>query len=460
MSKGPTPRHSKSPEPVTIDLDATDVTPRDEPLQGAAADDAEPVAGEAQDANADLSDTDAPAGESPGAPEPAASSQAGGNGGRDADAAAADPAVKAGFGATAVVLSGLLGGVLALGGGYLMQSSGLLPAPGSGDQALALSNRVDALATTVEGLASQPATPADPDMGDAVSRLAERLDGVEATLAEAGARPATASDPAALSALEARIEMLAGDVAALTAGGAGDGANPALAASVAELSAGLNGLSVSVSDLKAKSAEIETAVSAVTAAQATASETLESRLASIEARLDAPAAQLDVARAIAAGGLKSAIDRGMPFMAELEAFATVAPDDPAIAELRDLAARGVPSRSELIAEFPAAANAAIAAAAPADPDAGLVNRLMTSALSVVKVRQVGEVEGDSAEAIAARAEARLLDGDLETAVREWNSLPEASRAAAAAFGEGLAARLRAEKLIAASLVPAPAAAAN
>jgi hypothetical protein len=30
MSKGPTPRHSKSPKPVTIDLDATDVTPKSE----------------------------------------------------------------------------------------------------------------------------------------------------------------------------------------------------------------------------------------------------------------------------------------------------------------------------------------------------------------------------------------------------------------------------------------------
>ena len=29
MSKGTTPRHSKPSQPVTIDLDATDVTPRD-----------------------------------------------------------------------------------------------------------------------------------------------------------------------------------------------------------------------------------------------------------------------------------------------------------------------------------------------------------------------------------------------------------------------------------------------
>jgi hypothetical protein len=51
-------------------------------------------------------------------------------------------------------------------------------------------------------------------------------------------------------------------------------------------------------------------------------------------------------------------------MSELEAFASVAPDDPAVPEFRDLAARGVPSRSDLIERFPEAANRAIAAAEP------------------------------------------------------------------------------------------------
>jgi len=168
---------------------------------------------------------------------------------------------------------------------------------------------------------------------------------------------------------------------------------------------------------------------------------------------------VDVARAIAAAGLKSAIDRGGSFMSELEAFASVAPDDPAVSELRDLAAGGVPSRSDLVAGFSDAASKAIAAADPGNPDAGLVDRLMSSAMSVVKVRKVGDVPGDSAEAIAARAEARLLNGDLEAAVNEWNTLPEASKAATADYGDAMAARARAEKLMATAIAPtnAPAA---
>jgi len=78
---------------------------------------------------------------------------------------------------------------------------------------------------------------------------------------------------------------------------------------------------------------------------------------------------------------------------------------------------------------------------------------MSSALSVVKVRKVGDVPGDNAEAIVARAEERLVNGDVDAAVAEWNALPEASRAAAADFGEALAARARVEKLIAAVVAP-------
>ncbi|MBV6651434.1 MAG: hypothetical protein KI789_17050, partial [Hoeflea sp.] len=90
---------------------------------------------------------------------------------------------------------------------------------------------------------------------------------------------------------------------------------------------------------------------------------------------------------------------------------------------------------------------------PGDPEAGLVDRLMSSAMSVVKVRRVGDVEGDSAEAIVARAEARLLNGDLDAALAEWNTLPEASRAATADYSDALAARARSEKLIAAAMAP-------
>src|SRR5690606_8878743 len=75
-------------------------------------------------------------------------------------------------------------------------------------------------------------------------------------------------------------------------------------------------------------------------------------LGAVEAKVAEPDRDLDMARAIASSGLKTAIDRGGPFAAELEAFASVAPEDPAIAELRDLAATGVPTRARLVAAFP------------------------------------------------------------------------------------------------------------
>jgi hypothetical protein len=120
-------------------------------------------------------------------------------------------------------------------------------------------------------------------------------------------------------------------------------------------------------------------------------------------------------------------------------------------EFRDLAARGVPSRSDLMEAFPDAANRAIAAANPIDPDAGLVDRLMSSALSVVKVRPVGDVEGDTADAIVARTEARLLDGNLDAALSEWSTLPEASQAATSDFGDfacSTGARRKADRVVA------------
>ncbi|WP_425349608.1 COG4223 family protein [Hoeflea olei] len=201
-------------------------------------------------------------------------------------------------------------------------------------------------------------------------------------------------------------------------------------------------------------ADLEADTSSKLSELASRLDALEQRQSTLSSQVAAPARQVDLAQTIAAAGLKSAIDRGGSFMTELEAYASVAPDDPAVAELRQLAASGVPSRSKLIEDFNAAADKAIAAAEPADPDQSLVDRLMASALSSVKVRQVGDVEGDSVQAILARTETRLVDGDIAAALAEWNTLPEASRAAASGYGEALTARARAETLVAAAMAPA------
>ncbi|MEM5493689.1 mitofilin family membrane protein [Hoeflea sp. AS16] len=499
MSKGPTPRHSKSPKPVTIDLDATDVTPKGEtskakpsatgPAVARTPDPVEPnktdskavksggtdAAGKSDSTSKPAPDLksdpkiDPKAGSKPDAsaqpakapdsaktadpkdsksadtkPKPATAGSAG--------AASAKPAAapsKSG-GGVGMVMSGLIGAVIALGGGYALQAGGILPAPGAGsDQVAPVASRVDALSSQVESLSAQVSASGGADASAIPAELSARLDSLEADLAKAAENSAgDGSDPAALSALENRLAGLESKIAELADAGVETAADPALAAEMSEMKAAQSGLQASLVELQSRSDALASKISELEQAQQKLSE-----------QVDAPSRQIDLARAIAATGLKSAIDRGGSFTSELEAFASVAPDDPAVAELRDLATRGVPSRAELVAGFSDAASKAIAAANPGDPEAGLVDRLMSSAMSVVKVRKVGDVAGDSVEAIVARAETRLLNGDLDAAVSEWNTLPEASRAAASDYGNALAARARAEKLIAAAMAPSAASAA-
>ena len=91
---------------------------------------------------------------------------------------------------------------------------------------------------------------------------------------------------------------------------------------------------------------------------------LEQSLSALSAKVDAQAAQPKIALAIAAAALKSAIERGAPFTAEIETFAAIAPDAPELPRCATIAEKGVATRADIAAETDAAANAMIAAASP------------------------------------------------------------------------------------------------
>jgi len=76
--------------------------------------------------------------------------------------------------------------------------------------------------------------------------------------------------------------------------------------------------------------------------------------------------------------------------------------------------------------------------------AGIVRR----ASQVVSVRPVGEIEGDSAAALVARAESHLAEGDLAAAVAEIKALQGAAAEAAAPWLTKAEARLRVEAAMA------------
>ncbi len=214
---------------------------------------------------------------------------------------------------------------------------------------------------------------------------------------------------------------------------------------------GAKGEAPQVDGLSEKITALESAVQAERSAQATATAELTRRLADAEAKINEPRDDIEVARAIASAALKAAIDRGGPFLTELDTLSRVTSDDPAIASLQSFAATGVPSRSELMQKFPDIANAMLSAINQPDPNQGIMERLTESAFSLVKVRPVGNIEGETPEAMIARMENKLRNGDLQGAALEWNGLPDAARTVSADYKKSLDARIEVENLVGGTL---------
>ncbi|MEM1377566.1 MAG: hypothetical protein AAGG69_09270, partial [Pseudomonadota bacterium] len=192
-------------------------------------------------------------------------------------------------------------------------------------------------------------------------------------------------------------------------------------------------------------------------------QTLASSVESLSAQVEAGGADsTTVARAFAASSLKNAVDRGGAFATELEAFATVAQasDADAVSTLREFAAAGVPTLSQIVADYPSAANAIIATERAVDEDAGIAGQLFGSLQGLVSVRPVDEQVGDTPTAISTRIGARLAEGNLDAALAEWDSLPQAAKAASQPFIDSVNARKSVDGLMSQILTSAMSGAAS
>lgn len=300
-----------------------------------------------------------------------------------------------------LVASGIFGGLVALALAGSMQYAGIVPGLGPEQTASAPvvdTAELDALKAEVARLAAQPAAPAaDP-------ALAERITALETSVADAGSTPT--ADAAAVEALKTQLVA----------------AEQAIESLRAEIASNKQALDQSAT-----------------------------RLDEAERKLEEPRNDVEMARAIALSGLKTAIDRGGPFLSELDALKSVSPEDPAVAALTPLASNGVPSRSDLTRQFNQVAEEILAAIHQPEQGEGWTDRLMASARSLVKVRPVGNVEGDTPEAIVARVENKLQNGDLKGAALEWETLPEAGKAASSEFATTLKNRIEAEERVSAAL---------
>ncbi len=293
-----------------------------------------------------------------------------------------------------LVASGIFGGIVALLLAGSMQYAGVLPggASSSASSDSDVSAEIASLRQEIAALASRPTEPS--------TDIASRLAALESSTASGGSGSAE---------MDQKLAVLEGELAALKS------ASEAAAASSTQLAG---------------------------------------RLQQAEAQINDKGPEQQAARAVAAAALKSAVDRGGSFEAELQTYQTVAGDDPAIASLQPFAAKGVQSRIELQRQVSSVADSMVEAVAQPNPDEGLASRLYSSALSVVKVRKVGDVTGNTPEDIVARFEDRLRSGDFAAAAREWDTLPDAAKTASQPFKQELDARIEVENLVGGALTRA------
>lgn len=270
MAPGNPPRHSKNTEePVTIDLDAQEF---------ASAKDAETKAdkpSEAPDTNAadeppaqpDLTSEPLPEETLVAAAEPSPEPHEPSN-----PVPPAPPAAPPHSGTSGLIAAGIVGGLIALVGAGAIQYAGYLPS------------------------SSAPATPSAD-----VANFSAEIDGLKQSVANLAAAPPTSDT----GALEQRIAALEATTK-----------NPPAAADTTAVDA----LNQKIADLTGQVDQLRGAVT-----QASDSADIEQRLAEAEKKLNEPRQDVAVARAIAAAALKAAIDRGGPFVAELDTFAGVSP---------------------------------------------------------------------------------------------------------------------------------------
>lgn len=148
---------------------------------------------------------------------------------------------------------------------------------------------------------------------------------------------------------------------------------------------------------------------------------LESRVQALETGQDRTMEA--AAAALASALLAEAASTSRPFAEELAALEQVLPLSPDALALRRLARTGAPTRSALAAEFDdAAARAAIAAHDPGERGA-FFDRLSHALASIVTIRRVGSTVGNNPDAVLARAERQVNEGDIDGALTTLHALP-------------------------------------
>ena len=159
---------------------------------------------------------------------------------------------------------------------------------------------------------------------------------------------------------------------------------------------------------------------------------------------------LEKSLVVAVGQLQQTVLSGRPYVEPLATVAALAKKNEkftaAILTLTPKAKNGVDTQRTLSDQFPSVARAVMKA--DKKEGDGFLQRTWQRVGSLITIRRVGEVDGEETDAILARAERRLIAGELAATIELMESLRRPASVAAQPWLDRAKTRLRAEHALA------------
>lgn len=134
--------------------------------------------------------------------------------------------------------------------------------------------------------------------------------------------------------------------------------------------------------------------------------------------------------AVAAEALRAVVERGAPYQAELAAVKTLGADQNVVNALEPFAAAGLPSTTELAHELSQLTPAVLQASGAASSGGSFIQRLESSAKSLVRVTPIDAPPSDEPSAIVAKLNADAERAEIADAVAQIARLPQSAQTVA------------------------------
>jgi hypothetical protein len=164
--------------------------------------------------------------------------------------------------------------------------------------------------------------------------------------------------------------------------------------------------------------------------------TLSANAASRPSSADDGAARLTAT----AAALRIAVERGVPYQAELAAVKSLGVGQDATAPLEQFATSGVPSAAALAHELSTLMPAVLRASGDLPTDASLLGRLEASARQLVRITPANAPPSNDPSSVNARIDADAARADIGAALTDISALPDSAKSLAAAWVQKVNAR--------------------